>query len=900
MLRIDIIYNKLQEIAPTYPDGITTQQLADLLNYSRANVSNDLNLLVQQEKVIKNKGKPVKYFPTLGTQSDSTSPAKQHYDQFDKFVETNTSLHTLIEQAKAAIFYPPNGMNMLILGETGVGKSMFAELIYDYAKKIHKINDDAPFIHFNCADYASNPQLLLAQLFGSKKGAYSGAIEDRMGLIEKAHNGFLFLDEVHRLSPEGQEIFFTFIDKGIFHRLGETEERTATVRIISATTEDPNSALLRTFTRRFPMLITLPPLRERSFEERFSLIQHFFNIESAQLKEKIVVSSNALRALLGYDCPNNIGQLKSDIRFICAAAYAKYISGNQPEHIYINSSLLPPHISSALLIETKHRQTWNKIIGINRKNIIFQGEDNNILYENNQTSDIYDIVNRRITELKTQGVETSQLEEEIEQDIQDYFQTYVYNNPKRYDINKLKNIISTKILRLTETLIDYTEQALQRELNGSIYYSLATHIESTLKRINNHQTISHPQLNKIRTNYPREFNAALDCLRTIEHIMDITIPIDEAAYLAMFFIYGNDHTIAPHNNVQVIVIAHGTQTATAMTHTAHELLSMEYAMAFDVPLNAQPQVILDKIVEYLHSTGGRSDVLLLVDMGSLKTFGEEIEQRCHVNTRTIQLVSTLHIIEAIQNAANGHSLQDVYQNVIMVNSITQEVPVVIEKEESIVNKKLAILIINIPNNKSTHITKELLMKTLSYRKNILDIISFDLPNKDNDIYQEIVRIQQDYVIVAIISPFNFNTAIAQFDLTSLLYEDNINRLQQLIDIETIYSLIEKTLSNILSNIDQRNLLSDIKLFNENISKQFNIHLSNNTLIGLVMHIACMLEQLVNGKPSTIKFLDKENYINRYQSEFNIIKQELKRFERKLNTTIPDDEICYILKFFNHA
>ncbi|MBI0154830.1 sigma 54-interacting transcriptional regulator [Gilliamella sp. W8128] len=897
MLRIEIIFQKLQELTLKNSEGVTTSELATLLNYSRANVSHELNQLIKQGKVVKDKGKPVKYSIAKSSIKTENKPNFK-FGEFKNFIESSTSLHTLIEQAKAAIFYPPHGMNILITGETGVGKSLFAELIYNYAKSVNKISPDAPFIHFNCADYASNPQLLLTQLFGCKKGAYSGAIDDREGLVERAHTGLLFLDEVHRLPPEGQEIFFTFIDKGLFRRLGDTVERTAQVRIIAATTEDPNSALLRTFTRRFPMNLTIPPLRARTFEERFNLIQNFFNTESAQLKEKIVVSSNALRALLGYNCPNNIGQLEADIRFICAAAYAKHISYSNSEYIYINSALLPNHISEALLIETQHRQTWNKIIGINRKNIIFQGEDNKILYENNKSNDIYDIVNRKIAELKTQGRGNFELEEEIEQEIQDYFYTYIYNNTKKYDKNKLKNIISTKVLRLTEALIEQAENSLQCSFNNRIYYSLANHIEQTLKRINSNQKISHPQLNKIRTNYPNQFNAALDCLTMIEHIMDTTLPIDEAAYLAMFFIYGTNNPILPSNNVQIVVIAHGDKTATSITKTAHDLLNIEYALAFDVPLDELPQKILEKIINHIQLTKNKSDMLLLVDMGSLKNFGEEIEAKCNIKTKTIQLVSTLHVIEAIQNAMNGYCLEEVYENVLQIHMLNQAPLVSAPQEESLVNKKLAILIINVPN-KSTNITIDLLNNVLSYRQNILDIIALSLSHEDDKLFKEIEEIQQSHTIVAIVSPFNFNTSISQFDLTSLIYPDNIKKLQQLIDIETIYSLIEKTLSNILSNIEPRDLLTDIKHFNENITRKFNIRVSNNTLIGLVMHIACMLEQIINGEQSKVKFIDRQNYIRKYRNEYSIIKDELVVFEEKYKITIPEEEICYILKFFNH-
>lgn len=205
MLRIDIIFQTLQTWFNQTHQGMTTQQLANELNYSRANVSHDLNQLLLQGKVTKDKGKPVKYFIANCVAEKKEYKKQNTFNRFsdlDDLMKTSTSLHSPIEQAKAAIFYPPNGMNILITGETGVGKTLFAEMIFNYAKNINKISISAPFIHFNCADYASNPQLLLAHLFGCKKGAYSGAINDRIGLIEKAHTGFLFLDEVHRLPPE--------------------------------------------------------------------------------------------------------------------------------------------------------------------------------------------------------------------------------------------------------------------------------------------------------------------------------------------------------------------------------------------------------------------------------------------------------------------------------------------------------------------------------------------------------------------------------------------------------------------------------------------------------------------------------------------------------------------------
>ncbi|MBP2659405.1 MAG: system transcriptional activator, partial [Firmicutes bacterium] len=245
---------------------------------------------------------------------------------FQNLIGGKGSLEIQIQQAKAAVLYPPNGLHCLILGETGVGKSELAESMYKFSIESGRLAKESPFIVFNCADYAENSQLLISHLFGSVKGAYTGAAQDKRGLIEQADGGILFLDEVHRLTSEGQEMLFQLIDKGCFRRLGESDfTRKAVVQLIAATTENIETTLLATFKRRIPMIIEVPPLSKRPLNERLKLIKNFFGYESTRMNAPIHVALDVMKSYLLYECYGNIGQLKSDIQVACAKSFLTYV-----------------------------------------------------------------------------------------------------------------------------------------------------------------------------------------------------------------------------------------------------------------------------------------------------------------------------------------------------------------------------------------------------------------------------------------------------------------------------------------------------------------------------------------------------------------------------------------------
>lgn len=321
---------------------MTATKLMEKTNILRNNISLDINKLHKEGYLVKVKSRPV-FFLALNNLKEINKNIKLEYSSVGELVDDlhnydykspnkstafsdligyNSDLIKQVKQAKAAVMYPPNGLNLIITGDTGTGKSYFAYNIAKYALEKGVIDNLDKYVVFNCADYTENKQLLLAKLFGYKKGAYTGAEADQIGIVEKANNGILFLDEIHRLPPEGQEMLFSILDYGRFMPMGENSQfHYVKFLLICATTESLDKYILKTFLRRIPIRIHLPNLDNRTMDVRLMLINNFFYQESIAIKKKIIVNKAILKILLMYHLEGNIGQLKNDIKLMCANAY---------------------------------------------------------------------------------------------------------------------------------------------------------------------------------------------------------------------------------------------------------------------------------------------------------------------------------------------------------------------------------------------------------------------------------------------------------------------------------------------------------------------------------------------------------------------------------------------------
>ena len=197
--------------------------------------------------------------------------------------------------------------NILIEGETGTGKELFAEYIHK-----HSARNDKPFVVINCASLPD--QLIESELFGHEKGAFTDAKNTKQGLVEIAHGGTLFLDEIGELSLTLQPKLLRFLENGEYRRIGGVTNLTSNVRVIGATNrnlleEADNKNFRRDLLFRLNVItLTIPPLRDR--KEDISLLAGHFLSTKSPIRAPKKLSTEAERVLLSYSFPGNIRELE--------------------------------------------------------------------------------------------------------------------------------------------------------------------------------------------------------------------------------------------------------------------------------------------------------------------------------------------------------------------------------------------------------------------------------------------------------------------------------------------------------------------------------------------------------------------------------------------------------------
>jgi len=887
--------------------GVTAMEIAEALGLQRNIVSHLLNELNKEGLAIKINTRPVyfihgevylerknelklvaKYLDNKETEIKNIGDG----EVFKNLVGFNGSLKYVVDQCKSAVLYPPNGLTILLVGGSGVGKSFLAQIIFEYAKSANIIVSNSPFIIFNCAEYANNPELLSGTLFGSIKGAYTGADRDKAGLIEEADGGFLFLDEIHRLSPEGQEKLFLFLDKGVFRRLGESGKwRKAKVRMIFATTEEPEISFLQTFLRRIPLIVNIPPFKDRPLIEKLELVNNIYKKEAINIKKDILVSNQVINILIKNKINGNIGRLTNAIRLSCANAFSNSNEKNT-NLITIKINNLPKEF-----IEGFDGIILNSVSLIDMLVSCSDKDDLNAFKNNfKKTSALTDKMINEIIEFGNEKSTQNEFSHSSLLILNELIDDIIFNEVDK----KINSVIFNSIKTVVENILVNFQSDF-----GIKHYGNSVEIITFLLMyfMEHNQENSNIDINEIigylSKPYLKGYKIALKLVEIVESNLNITLNKFAIIYILIYIKSFNRESSL--DQINAVIIAHGYSTASSIAGVANRMLGDYVFEAFDMSLELSTTEICKNLNTYIETIDTTKGLIILVDMGSLKNIYKGIDKEFYGDIAIINNISTQLALDVGNRIINNQSIQQIAKEVVEENICSFDyIPSKRRKKDAIITTCFT----GIGTAKKI---KDLLERCFSNKE--VKVMAYDYEKlKGNG--------KEDYVF----KQYNIRLIIGTSDpkiegIPYISVEDMImrkgditltNSLSNIVDagiIDKINREIVKlfTLENVLNYLTILNpekIIEQVEQALYNLEIGLGFKFKNDLKISLYIHICCMIERLVIKDP--IMTYNKTIELEQCHIQFiKLLRKAFSVIEQFYKVEIPTSEIGFIYDSINN-
>ena len=845
-------------------DGVTAQSIAEIFGIKRNVASHYLNLLEKEGKLQKGTNRPVHFSIPTDTEKkaeecnnmiDERPVAQKEVSVFSKFIGYNGSMEQVIEKCKAAVNYPVNGLTMIICGASGVGKSYLASLIHQYAVESGAVEKNAPFVVLNCADYANNSELLSSVLFGHVKGAFTGANEEKQGLLAEADGGYLFLDEVHNLSAENQEKLFLFIDSQKYRMLGDSKNwQTAKVRLLFATTEDIHSTLLATFRRRIPFEIRIPDFLERSYGERFLLVSSFFQNEAEILKKNICVDSEYFRRMLNLHEEGNIGAVKSKIKVLCAQAYSQ----QREEELRITT---PGKESS----DSFHFY-WNRP-------------------EKKKWMSSYQIFSN-ITGCFVSGMNYSKIEEVLDLFLQTITRRLEENKkennfceipPFRHYEEKCRNSIN-KILksygyRLNELEIDEFYKMVIAVLFDETFFGAAFKISGYEKK----------KYRKYEVMISRILDAVLE---------DYNDNVRE--FLQTILTVWLSDKVKVKSKINALILMHGEHSASSMASLANEMIGDYVYEAFDMPIQVHTEELIVKVNDYVRDIETNEGLVLLVDMGSLERMYDKISRNVDGDLVIVNNVSTAFALEL------GFSLFDKADIYRITQMDMSQFNMKMQYYKGL-SQKPNIIVSCISGEGIAVEIKEILSRYVNTDE--IDILTMDYSELKKQLNRGAAEDFHNTIVVFTTTPLS-STVVPVMNVEDLvngftnpsfpefmLNKENVREFTN--DIIKLFTL--KGVASRLRFLNPEVVMQEVDQVIRGYENYYHVQLPNFLRINLFLHTSIMIERvLVKEESGKIDSIDTEGINEESRKFIEVSKDIFKSIMMKYKIEISDAE--YLLLY----
>ncbi len=389
---------------------------------------------------------------------------------------------------------------------------------------------------------------------------------------------------------------------------------------------------------------------------------------------------------------------------------------------------------------------------------------------------IYSNIEEKYYKLEKQGLSKDEINKILWSKVEFNLSKFAKNIESNmfFPKEELKNIIDEKILNVVEKVTDIAKQYIEN-IQENFYYCVAMHLNSTYERLKQGRIVRNLESDYIKKEYYNEYRIAKILTKEINNSLDIELPEDEIGFIAMYLKTFSevDKNVS---RVAVIVLSHG-HVACGMVDVANKLLGTNLAVGIEMSLDENPQTLLERAIEVVKRVNEGKGCLILVDMGSLVTFGEIITKETGIPTRVIGRVDTVMVLEAVRRS-------------LMENSNLYEISKALDGDKAYVGKvkgankytKTIITICITGEGTALKIKKYLEDVVLGNTNKNLRIISVGIINKDNA-QNEIIKISRDHDIAAIVGTIDPELESIPFiSFQDILKESGKLRLKEFLGI----------------------------------------------------------------------------------------------------------------------
>ncbi|EKN9683918.1 sigma-54-dependent transcriptional regulator [Salmonella enterica] len=875
--------------------AFSAMAIADSLRQKRSIISHHLNNLHREQRVVKVNSRPVLFLPVealrrhhrlvvrQGDYASIQALCAERQDSLELLIGAQGSLQESLRQCKAAISYPGAGLPLLLRGPTGTGKSFLARQLWQYAIEQGILPPEAPFTVFNCAEYANNPELLTSKLFGHAKGAFTGADRAVSGLIETSNGGVLFIDEVHRLPPEGQEKLFHFMDNGTWRRLGESsDERSATVRLIFASTEDLEKHFLATFIRRIPVIVKILPIAERGQYERLAFIHHFFRREAQRLHHDLSLDSEIISQLMQETLEGNVGGLENLIRNICASAWTfgqrddgvlEVKAGQLPDRLLVEVPFTVPQTAERVMIY-REGGVFPRVSG--------QHQEYLRLTEN---------ICGLCEELAQENISARTFDKLVYQNLTLYLDALMNKESPRARQDKR--------LRFIEDVGKAIAAHYDLELNAEFAYLTGRYLTSLpLTPVEASPSVRHVMLRWLEEAPGLAQRVAQKLLDVVNNKYDLLI--DTLDRLVVAAIVSNAIDATSGGKVKALIIAHGYSTASSIAGVANRLIGEKIYHAMDMPMEVAFSDVSRAIVDYLQHTDTRAGVMVLIDMGYTKEIADALLSVIHGPLVVVDNVTTRLALNVASEIALQKNIEQIAEEIVPLNQSRWDVfwPA---------QKKARALLVTCITGIGTAFKFKNLMEKSQLTDFDINIIACEYTGLKNS--RMAASLLNQYEVIAVVGTIDPQLAgVPWVGIEELLGEQGYAHLSQLLSGYLNDKQIALINKNMVREFSLHNVVNSLTILNANKTighietiiaewqNTLGFSFNNNLIISLYVHLSCMIERLVMRNEIT-HYKNMTEFNERHGEFIAMVNHSFQRLKILYNVALPVAEIGYIHDIF---